>query len=145
MKYCLLVVSLIGCGAGAVGPAGPAGPAGVAGKDGAGLALQTTTGCSHTDNTLNLNFYYRTTLFNDGARYVDCIIQGNSFGVSNSSFYTADVVGATSGGCQLFYDIDAASFGFWDFSLTSGPHAKYTDASSPNNAFVETFAASECK
>lgn len=158
----ILLVSLFfsACG-GTVGPTGPSGPAGPVGPAGApgtngtngtngtdgkdgtngtSLVAAAWNSCTFVDATLSLNFYYNTTLFSDGSRTVDCAIQGASFGVSGSGFFAAGQGGATSGSCLVNEDIDAASYGFWEFTVSPGPQALYHDPASASNGGIVTLA-----
>ncbi len=152
----LLLVGVGACGAeGKQGPAGPAGPAGTSGPPGTSGAAgkngdSGTNGADGTSEKIvsnvlcqkidTYNFHYRQTTFSTGDVFVECDIAGAAFTVSNSVYFAADEVGATSGGCQIVFDIDAASAGYLVFLGGASPSATYHDAASASDGLVESFA-----
>lgn len=162
IRLILMISLLVGCGAAKDGPPGPAGPAGAPGangtsgaagaagapgtdgKDGTNVAVSSWMYCAHEDIGV-ANFFYETTVFDDGSRWLNCTIAGPSFGTSNSAFYASTQNGETTGNCQLYMSLGSDSYGLWEFSLVGGlPQAVYSDVSSTSNGETITFASGEC-
>lgn len=147
LRLIFAVLLLSACGSPRDGPVGPTGKDGTNGKDGAPgstFGVQQWTVCAHVDSTVGINVYYSTTMFTDGARYVDCAIHGPSIGSTNNAFYSSTQQGATYGFCEVFFDIDAASYGQWEFNLLPSPRASYLDTPSASNGLSEVFVGTDC-
>lgn len=146
IRLFLMISLLVGCGAAKDGSPGPAGPAGAPGANGtSGAAGSAGTSAKIVSNEVCrkvdvYGFDYRETVFSTGDVFVECDIAGTSFTVSNSAYFAADENGATSGSCQVVFDIDAASAGYWVFLGGASPTATYHDAASASDGLVESFA-----
>lgn len=150
---------LLSCGAakdGAQGPPGPAGatgatgPAGLPGNTGqrgatgpTGVASDIVSSVLCAKAAGPQDFIYRTNLFANGARFVECEVSDASSSHSASALYSAAQVGATTGHCSLFYDVDTPSAGYWVFTL-SPLQAQYNDGGSASNLQVVTYAPADC-
>lgn len=135
-----LSVFLVACGAGVPGPEGPAGPAGAAGKDGTNgksVTALVTKSCSQVSR--GWDFAYSTVLFSSGDRWVSCTAAGAALGSSESAYYGSKQVGATTGDCSLFADVDTATGGYWSFTILPTPQAVYHDAGSASDGNTVVF------
>jgi hypothetical protein len=130
----LLSMSLVAC-QGEAGPPGPAGPV-----EGA----TSNRYCSKTLN--NLTYQYQVVRWASGDVEAICSIATVADERSGMIYYRSGDTGATTGSCWLFYDVDTASGGYWEFRADApGERATYHDASSTSfDGFVLSYAAGDC-
>lgn len=148
----LLVICAIlftACGPGPMGPPGPQGPQGPQGPVGTpgtpGAAGSGLTGgiICHTPsavtvNGLRISIIHSRYTFADGSVMGTCEIFDGLKSISNVTMFTKGLVGADSGFCQITYDVDNPTAGFWNFEMvTTGPAstATYSDVGSASNGF----------
>jgi len=111
------------------------------------MALASTAICSGTVTVGNLiaAATLQRYLFNDGSVMTRCAIRDSRDEYDASYLFRSDLPGAQNGGCQLTFDVDAASYGYWVFSLpttATSATATYTD---PGSAFHGFSAVLQCE
>ncbi len=108
-----------------------------------GITINTITTCSKT--TGGATFQHKITAFSTGDKFIYCSISNSLNTYSASTIYKSTQNGATNESCLITYDLDAATSGFWNFSLISGARtAVYSDSGSTSNGVTVTFATSDC-
>lgn len=108
-----------------------------------GNAVTSSTRCYKVNG--GYSYEYLITDFTNGDKFVSCNVWGSAMASSNSIYWKSTLIGATNESCYSYYDIDAASAGFWTFSKTTGVRkVMYTDAGSASNGAVVTYASGDC-
>lgn len=117
----------------ACGPQGPEGLIGPAGPPGIGLTA--TTSCSNifvvdTTTFLHVRLTYTVYDFADGGAAVDCTVSNGAVESSRFVMYSAY---RRSTRCEVVFDLNNRSGGFWGFDLDSPAKASvsYADLNDP--------------
>lgn len=93
----------------------------------------------------SLNFTYESVFYLSGDRFVYCEVADTAKSYSAAFVYKSGSTAAATGSCQLVYDVDSASFGYWTFTSQSGTtKAKYTDSPSTHNNYTYTYVSGDC-
>lgn len=142
LRLAVLVFALIACG-GAAGPAGPAGPPGAAGS---GDSIVSGVFCSRVDTWL---FQYETWRYASGDRLVRCTVAGAGTQTSTTRAFKKGSAGAeTTGICDVLWDVDASTSGFFRMTLANSPSVAssvYLDPGSASDGHVTAFGAADCQ
>ncbi len=146
MKRLLLMCSILAaCGPGEPGPMGPQGPQGPQGPIGEpGITLASSTACNLNAvvGTFNVLLTHTTHRFSDSSVLATCEVWFSDFAVHGTEMWKRGTNGAQSGGCLAQADMDAPSYGFWTFDMTSPTTstARYNDPPSQSHQRSLTLA-----
>jgi hypothetical protein len=89
---------------------------------------------------------YQAVEYNTGDLLVWCAIAGGNLQSSTAIYYLPEQIGATTGGCDVRFDLEQnASGGFWRYQYAGETAAvEYIDPGSSVDGYTVTFLASEC-
>lgn len=127
---------------GPVGPAGPQGDAGPAGPAGVpGVGLTEAWSCSGTAAPIgSQRLSHAVWKFADGTVMTACEVWDTASAAQSTNVWRRGNIESFDAGCFVASDIDAPSFGYWEFSGfdSSYSNAFYKDPSSSanNRAFL---------
>lgn len=108
-----------------------------------GLTISSIKYCKKTSGSIT--FDHNIVTYSTGDKWVYCAISNALDTFSASVMYLAAQNGATNESCIIVYDLDSASSGWWNFSLSGTTRtAVYSDAASASNGTTLTFATSDC-
>ncbi len=129
----LLSISLVAC----QGEQGPAG------------STQTAISnryCSKTYTTAGgpLIFQYQVVRYASGDVDASCSVASYTDDRSWTMYYKAGDTNAAAADCWVYYDVDVANGGYWDFRADGGERVTYHDTGSASDGWQLTFAANEC-
>lgn len=153
MKKTFLLCALLALAAACEGPEGPVGQTGAQGPRGppgqGGVSLTTTIYCPNTVNVdpargLIVGMAHTVYLFSDTSVMAYCELGTGTIGGSGFALYKSTQVGAEKGACQVRYDLNNNTAGFWTFEVagvnSSVPTSKatYVDPESAYNGYSYT-------
>lgn len=92
-----------------------------------------------------LLYSYENDTLDSGDHFVTCSVSGSAYQATNVHLYRAGTSSAATAPCQVGYDVDAASGGYWNFiGATPYATATYIDSSSAHNNYQYSFTSSDC-
>lgn len=132
----LLSVSLVAC----QGEQGPAGPAGST------QSAVSNRYCSKTYSTGGgpIVYQYQVVRFASGDAEAICSVTSYTEDRSFTIYYRSGDTGTVTGECWVYYDVDVANGGYWDFRADGGERVTYHDTGSASDHWELAFAAADC-
>jgi hypothetical protein len=154
MKRILLTAILFLTACGAEGPMGPQGPPGETGRQGiqgvdgkpgkdAVAQLQQKRACTKAQG--GFIFSWDVYTWTSGDVTTQCAVLDGSAQYTGGYFWKAGTQGAAKGFCNVAYDLDDSTFGWWDFVEADGSYiVAYDDDGSQYDNAGFTFLADDC-
>lgn len=132
----ILAFGILGCG-------GSNGASGTNGTDATATKIASGVSCVKVDagSGTSVNYQYQSVLTTSGDRFITCSVQVAAAQYTNTVFYKSTQAGAVSGSCSVYFDLDGASSGSWNFTPSQ---VRYVDATSGHNGYTYSFAVSDC-